>query len=72
MGLGRSEHFQQFLVPSLRLLQCCFLLSENNHLVFASEIWLGSITSSVCCLEMPCQGLHTGLLLFLVLLNNSP
>lgn len=58
MGLGRGEHFQQFLGPSLRLLPCCSLLSENKHFVFASEIWLGSVISSVCCLEMPCQGLH--------------
>lgn len=69
----RIEHLQQFLGPSLSLLQCCSPLVEHKHLLFASEIWLSCATSSVCCLEMPCQGLHTVFLLsFPVLLNNSP
>lgn len=51
------EHLQQFLGPSL--LQCCSPLGEHKNLLFASEIRLGCPASSVCCLEMPCQGLHT-------------
>lgn len=71
MQLSEVEYLHQFLGLSLRLLHTASFV--HKHLLFASEIWLGFTTNSVCCLEMLCQVLHIIFpSLFLVSLNNSP